>query len=148
MKRHLNIIDVSQKIILQLHVLIFINIPKFVAAAENQKTDNGYALIEWRYQGSVGITLTDDGKMTATFTSDDGTYDIYSTSGDQTSTTFPVDTIKFEDRNIVCLKGVYWYYDINAFNAAKGDHNGYKTFLAETGANCWKVTDGVLSWKS
>ena len=126
----------------------YIHIPKFVAAAENQKTDNGYALIEWRYKGDVAITLTDDGNMTATFTYKKVTYDIYSTDGDQTSTTFPADTIKYDGKNIVCLKGVKWYYDINAFNAAKGDHNGYKTFLAETGANCWKVTDGALSWGS
>ena len=127
----------------------YIHIPKFVAVAENQKTENGYVLTEWRYKGSVGITLTDDGNMTATFTYKNVAYDIYSTDGDQSTTTFDGDTIKNDGQNIVCLNGVYCYYDIDALNAAKAEHNGYAAFLGETGGNCWEINAaGNLAFNS
>lgn len=125
----------------------YIHIPKFAAVAENQKTENGYTFTEWRYKGSVALTLTDDGNMTATFTYKGVDYSVYTTADDPTTTTFDANIIKHDEKKVLCLNGVYCYYDIDAFNAAKENHNGYENFLNSNGANCWELNaDGNLAW--
>jgi hypothetical protein len=87
--------------------------------------------------------------MTATFTYKNVVYDVYSTAGDQTSTTFAGDIINYDGNKILCLNGVYCYYDIDVLQAAKAEHTGYAAFLGEAGGNCWEINEaGNLAFNS